>query len=365
MEEIELTIGELAVHWSEWPWLAAFDVQPISSVPSREPIEAIPITGLIVERRRGGWLYRAVRREAPPALLAEDGRVTLFADPRRTLDDPERDLAPLRAALECAGAHRNLVLLHAACVEVDGTAVAFTGPSGVGKSTRAQAWVEKLGAQFVSGDRPGLIYHAGGWTAGGMPWDGKEKIRRQENFPLRAILEVRRSPANMLRRLNRRQAARVLMGQCYLPMWDERAATAVVGSIRRVAETVPVFRLFCGPDADSAAWTYGQLFRENNCEEWEARSEMKIKEGFVLRNIVGEHIVMPVGENINKFEGALVLNDVSAFLWENLKAHIAKEDLLALLLAEFDVERDVAERDLDAFLDQLRAQNLLEEDRVD
>lgn len=90
---------------------------------------------------------------------------------------------------------------------------------------------------------------------------------------------------------------------------------------------------------------------------------MKTKNGFVLREIVGEHIVMPTGENINKFEGALVLNEVSAFLWENLNAPICKDDLLALLLAEFDVEEAVAAQDLDHFLDQLRSHNLLEEDK--
>jgi hypothetical protein len=91
---------------------------------------------------------------------------------------------------------------------------------------------------------------------------------------------------------------------------------------------------------------------------------MKIKGSFVLREIVDEHIVMPVGENISKFEGALVLNDVSAFLWEHLKAPICREDLLALLLAEFDVEEAVAKKDLDAFLNQLREHDPLDEDKA-
>ena len=364
-EGINLTIGELVSLWSLWPWLATVQIENPFDEGMGDIQETYSVADLSVERRPGGWVYRASGGARLAARISNDGEtVALLGDPERAIADAERDAAPLRTALECAGALKGVVSLHAACVELNGSAVAFTAPSGTGKSTRAQAWIERLGARFLSGDRPGILPREAGLTACGMPWDGKEKINRRAEFPLRAILEVRRAPFNRLRPLTRQQATRLITGQCFLPMWDERAATAVMRAIRRVADAVPVYRLFCGPDGDSAQWTFEALFGENELIEQEVRPDMKIKEGFVLRNIVGEHIVMPVGENINKFEGALVLNDVSAFLWESLKAHISKEDLLALLLAEFDVERDVAEADLDAFLGQLRAQDLLEEERA-
>ena len=94
----------------------------------------------------------------------------------------------LRTAFECRFCYEGIVSLHAACVELDGFAVAFTGKSGLGKSTRARAWIEGLGAQFISGDRPAVRLEKTGATACGVPWDGKEQIFRDVERPLKCIL---------------------------------------------------------------------------------------------------------------------------------------------------------------------------------
>ena len=43
---------------------------------------------------------------------------------------------------------------------------------------------------------------------------------------------------------------------------------------------------------------------------------MKAKSGFILRNVVDEYILMPTGDNIGKFNGTILLNEVSALVWE-------------------------------------------------
>ena len=87
---------------------------------------------------------------------------------------------------------------------------------------------------------------------------------------------------------------------------------------------------------------------------------MKIKDGFVLRNVVDEYIVMPTGENIAKFDGAVVLNEVSAFVFEQLKRPVSKEDVLAALLNEFEVDEATAKADLDVLLEQFVQMGLLD-----
>lgn len=87
---------------------------------------------------------------------------------------------------------------------------------------------------------------------------------------------------------------------------------------------------------------------------------MKAKNGFVLRTIVDEYMIMPTGANIGKFDGTVVLNEVSAFLWEKLQEETSREALLSALLAEYDVEPEVAEKDLDALLQRFCEYGLLE-----
>lgn len=270
------------------------------------------------------------------------------------------DLDLLRIPIECRFIHESIVSLHAACVEDGSCAVCFTGDSGVGKSTRAKVWVEALGAEFISGDRPAIRLETHGCTACGVPWDGKEQIFRNVERPLHAILEVRRAPFTRLRRLTQEQAYRALIRQCFIPMWDPDTAALAMVNVKRLCRITPVYRLFCGPDAEAARETRRILF---DCPEeiQEELPDMKIREGFVLRNVADEHMVMPTGENVGKFGGAVVLSDVAAFVFEQLKRPVSREDLLSLILAEYDVDAETATADLDALLAQFREMNLLED----
>ena len=89
---------------------------------------------------------------------------------------------------------------------------------------------------------------------------------------------------------------------------------------------------------------------------------MKAKRGFVLRNVVDEYILMPTGDNIGKFNGTVLLNEVSAFVWEKLQNPISKSDLLQAILDEYEVEKAVAAADLDALLKKLKDYNVIEDD---
>ena len=94
----------------------------------------------------GGYMFRVANADnSPCAVVSRDGSsIQLYADAARKNDDFLRFL--LRTAFECRFCHEGIVSLHAACVELDGFAVAFTGHSGLGKSTRAKAWVDGLAA---------------------------------------------------------------------------------------------------------------------------------------------------------------------------------------------------------------------------
>ena len=88
---------------------------------------------------------------------------------------------------------------------------------------------------------------------------------------------------------------------------------------------------------------------------------MKAKNGFVLRKVVDEQILMPVGDNIGQFNGTVLMNDVSAFVWEKLQEPVTKEELLQAVLSEFEVDEETASRDLDEFLEKFAGLGIIEE----
>ena len=74
---------------------------------------------------------------------------------------------------------------------------------------------------------------------------------------------------------------------------------------------------------------------------------MKIKKGFQLQNVCGEHIIIPAGEENIDFSQIISLNPTAAYLWENIaeKENFTIEDMAQLLLAEYEVEEDIALED--------------------
>lgn len=306
-----------------------------------------------------GWAFQLAHVENSPRLLTNQDyhHFQLFAD-KTQLAMPTMQFL-IRTALECRFCHEGIVSLHASCVEVEDFAVAFTGRSGLGKSTRAQAWAQGLGAQWISGDRPAIRMEEQGGIACGVPWDGKEQIFNNVEKLIKCILEVRRSPGNYVRRLSADQARELLMQQTFVPMWDTDAAVMAMVNVRRLVRQVPVYRVFCGPTVKDAQEIYDILFHHPEKIREEAK-DMKIKDGFVLRNVVDEFIVMPTGDNIVKFEGAVVLNEVSAFIFRQLENAVSREDILSAVLNEYDVDEAQAAKDLDALLAQFESMGILE-----
>jgi len=87
---------------------------------------------------------------------------------------------------------------------------------------------------------------------------------------------------------------------------------------------------------------------------------MKIKNGFVIREIAGECVVIALGEASKSFNGMIKLNESARILWEQLEKGCEKEDMIAAVTEAYDVDRKTVEADVDRFLDTLKGANILE-----
>ncbi len=73
---------------------------------------------------------------------------------------------------------------------------------------------------------------------------------------------------------------------------------------------------------------------------------MRIIEGFRLRKLGKEHIVVGEGLAQVNFNKMVSLNETAAYLWESVEGRdFTVADLTALLLDRYEVEEDVAARD--------------------
>ncbi len=86
---------------------------------------------------------------------------------------------------------------------------------------------------------------------------------------------------------------------------------------------------------------------------------MKIRDGYLLKKVAGNFVVVPV-ENLD-FDGLVHLNETGAVLWKKLESECSFEDLVTELLNKYEIDIDVAKRDVVAFLDVLRKESLIYE----
>lgn len=87
---------------------------------------------------------------------------------------------------------------------------------------------------------------------------------------------------------------------------------------------------------------------------------MKIKGEFVLREIAGETILVPVGQTALHLNGMISLDPVGATIWKGIDKGLDKEAILSEILDTYEVEATKAKTDMEEFLDQMSKANLLE-----
>ena len=75
---------------------------------------------------------------------------------------------------------------------------------------------------------------------------------------------------------------------------------------------------------------------------------MKIKNGFVLREVCGERVIMGEGLGAIDFGRLLCLNETAAWLWKEAKemGDFDEESLADRLCGEYDVTKDEAHKDV-------------------
>ena len=221
------------------------------------------ISGAIAHRRLDdGWFYHSPKTDRTGLVVSSDyTRLRMYGEERSVMDQQQEWM--VRLALECLLALRGYVSLHAAAVEVGQEAYAFSGPSGVGKSTRAGAWLRAFDdAALISGDRP--LIGVSDLTLYGVPWDGKEQCFRNVSFPLKAICEVQRSDTADVRDMSFSERRKLLMNQCFIPMWDTDTALTQIVNITRLAKTAKIVRVFCGTSTEDAVRVHEMLQRHTD-----------------------------------------------------------------------------------------------------
>lgn len=150
-------------------------------------------------------------------------------------------------------AARGSVLFHAAAIEVDGRAYAFSAPSGTGKSTHIILWRRRFGKRvgIINGDKPFLREKNGIFTVYGSPWCGKEGWNRNISAPLAGLCFLHQAKENTIEPMPNAVATPRVFAQMIKPP-TESGVRGCLDFADRLIRHVPIYSLGCNISPEAA-----------------------------------------------------------------------------------------------------------------
>lgn len=257
---------------------------------------------------------------------------------------------------------KDMLFIHSAAVSYRDEAVLFCGSSGIGKSTQAGLWYKFLGADMINMDKPFLFMREGRLCVSGSPWSGKERVFKDEQFPVKCMVFLSQGSTNRLRALHERDKyVHVYMNNT--PFFvNEHDAVVYAEVAKQYAHESNAYALTCTPDERAVKTLFFELYNGIDYEiEKGNKQRMKTSKDYMLRSIAGEYILFPVGRKSLEKNMTVVFNETGAFLWNKLAQEANREELISALLTEYDVKKETAENDVDAFIRKCTENALLEE----
>jgi len=140
------------------------------------------------------------------------------------------------------------LLVHAACVSVDGEGLMFVGPGGAGKTTMAALWQDALGARVLHDDRVVIRKKGDRFWAYPVPQMGEFRPSSSRGVPLERTFFVRHGPENALAP---KPAANIVTGflaESFVPPYNARAVELTLELLHELSGAVPCQDLAFVPD---------------------------------------------------------------------------------------------------------------------
>lgn len=154
-------------------------------------------------------------------------------------------------------------LMHGAVIAVGDKAWLFTAPSGTGKTTHINLWLNNIpGSYVVNGDKP-LIHIDDACTVYGTPWAGKEGMNQNIGVKLCGIVILNRGAENYIEKVPMTQILPVLIQQSYRPK-ERVELEKTLALLSRMGKKIPMYQLYCNMNPDAALTAYNVLSGEDD-----------------------------------------------------------------------------------------------------
>lgn len=168
------------------------------------------------------------------------------------------------------GLHKTLMqkdsyILHGSYIDVNGTAVVFSAPSGTGKSTQAELWRKYASAEIINGDRVLIRKRGECWHAFGFPSCGSSDICVNRTLPIGAVVILKQGIINEISQLSVIDKVKAIATATEFYHWDHIEMEKAFEFAQDFAMEVPIIQLGCRPDEGAVKVLKKYLQEEGIC----------------------------------------------------------------------------------------------------
>ncbi len=154
--------------------------------------------------------------------------------------------------------HFNGFMLHASAVELNGECYLFSAPSGVGKSTHTNMWLDVFSsASIINDDKPAVRKIDGKYMAFGTPFSGKNDISKNAGYPIKGVCFIDRGD-NAIKKINSQQALSPLFNQTIRPN-DSDKMDLLCDTVNDFLENVPCYAMHCDISENAVKMAYEKM----------------------------------------------------------------------------------------------------------
>ena len=140
----------------------------------------------------------------------------------------------------------NGIVLHSSCIKYKDVGIAFSAPSGTGKSTHTGLWKKYFldDVTVLNDDSPAIKFGRFAPEVYGTPWSGKTEININEGAPLEAIVFLQQHPTNEITEISSDEAVFRILQEVTRPVFPEFMELTLAAVEKLVVQT-PTYLLRC------------------------------------------------------------------------------------------------------------------------
>lgn len=87
---------------------------------------------------------------------------------------------------------------------------------------------------------------------------------------------------------------------------------------------------------------------------------MKRNENYVVKELMGSYVLVPLGDTAINFNGVITLNETAKFMWEAANGDFTEQDLALALIKQYGIDEATANTAVESFLKSMKEEGCIE-----